>query len=125
MGQSLPADVANRPRKPLAMRGESVRTNRDGRGETRSNEVAAAFLGRVITRAFELSNLEPKETAFRVGYADQSAVSRYMAGPDNPLARLMSLPEYRRGFLLALAEALDIPTQTTLTVHAGAERRRA
>lgn len=99
MANTMAARDGERPRKMLAMRGESLRKSFapvDGDAE----------MGRVIARAFQLANLTAKEVAFHLGHADQSAVSRWVSGAEPVrLARLWSVRPLRIGIVLALSEA--------------------
>jgi transcriptional regulator with XRE-family HTH domain len=58
------------------------------KGETRSKPLAeqeeAARYGRALERAIEDSGLTKQEAAFRLGYTEQSMISRWIAGQENP-----------------------------------------
>lgn len=104
----------------LAMGGESLRKGFADVNWKRE-------LGRLIERAIQLAppvDDEPwtrQKVAFALGYEDPSAsaVSRWINGTEvAPLARFLSVPELRRGFLVALAETSgdDVEVRTVVTV---------
>lgn len=66
--------------------------------------VDARFVGRLISEAIRQSGLTPQEASFAMGYADQSALSRWMNGADVPqmLMRLLSIPKIRKGLVMAI-----------------------
>jgi predicted transcriptional regulator len=93
-------------------------------GEAVSKKLAEQQIGRVITRVIEHSGFTQKEIAFRLGYEDQSAVSRWVAGVDNAsaLGRLWALLELRESIIVALAEnaesrAVEVRTIVTVTAR--------
>jgi hypothetical protein len=73
----------------------------------------------VITRAIDLAKLTPKDVAFRLGYHDQSALSRWMSGAEAVrFGKLWSLKELRPWLVMALAEEADgVRVQTVVTVE--------
>lgn len=89
-------------RKVLSVGGESLRK------KLSDPEMA----GRVVARAIELSGLTQQDLAFRLGYANQSHVSQWISGVENPpLAKLMSrdLPtRWRQALVIAMAEQLRV-----------------
>jgi hypothetical protein len=113
MPSTLPATVDPRHRKSCAEEGESLRKKLAGLP-------AGPNWGRVLTRAFALAGLAPKDVAFRLGYQDQSSVSRWLNNSESPnLPRLLSLRELRGPMVIALAEATDgLSVQTVVTLRA-------
>lgn len=99
MPHTLPATSHERPRKMLAMKGESAR-------KTFASADVDAEMGRVIARAFQFANMTAKEVAFHLGHADQSAVSRWVSGAEPVrIARLWAVRPLRAGLVLAFSEA--------------------
>lgn len=84
----------------LTMRGESLRKPLADLDEAR-------IVGRFVERALVFADITKQDAAFRLGYSDQSAVSRWVAGVETPqLAKLWTLGRrFRTGFLLAVADA--------------------
>lgn len=108
------------PRKSLAMRGESL--NR--RGEATPKKLAALDanqeMGAILARAIELSHLTAKDVAFRLGYADQSQVSRWTAGIEPVrFAALWAVTALRAALVMALAERIeqDVTVQHVVTIR--------
>lgn len=105
------------PLKPLAAKPGAVCTS------LKSLEDAKRELGRLVGRAFDLGALKKQAVAADLGYADQTIVSRWIAGLDAaPLGRLMQIREFRRGLLLALAEdaGAGVKTTTVITIEGAA-----
>lgn len=95
-----------------------------GGATSRKNFAAdARFVGQLLTDAIRHSDLTPQEAAFAMGYADQSALSRWMSGADVPqmLLRWLSLPQLRRGLLIAIARAdgNHVRVETVVTLAHG------
>jgi hypothetical protein len=98
-------------RKPLAMRGESLR-----------NSLADDLkrpIGLAIDRAIVLAGLTKQDVAFRMGYADQSALARWIAGVETPqFAKLFIVVELRAPLVIALAELSDdVQIVTTISIR--------
>lgn len=81
------------------------------RGETRSKPLAereeAERYGRALERAIEDAGLTKQEAAFRLGYSEQSMVSRWITGQENPpMPRLfVKLGEkFKQAWVLELAK---------------------
>ncbi|HWB15918.1 MAG TPA: hypothetical protein VG538_05875 [Vicinamibacterales bacterium] len=112
MPSTLPERVEPRHRKSCAPDGEALRKKLAAHAEAGLN------LGRWLTRAIALSGQSPKEVAYELGYADQSAVSRWLNNAEPPnLTRLWKLRALRRPLVIALAEETkDIAVNTVLTV---------
>ena len=92
-------DEANADRKALA---EQCRT----------------LLGRAIERALVLANLTKQDASFRMGYPDQSAISRWIGGVENPqLHKLLAIDELRPWLAVALAEVSGSEVETTVRVR--------
>ena len=68
----------------------------------------AKAIGRLIDVALRHGGLTQTEASRRMGYADASKLARWIAGDDvsSFLSRLLSLPELRTGFALALLESV-------------------
>ena len=105
---------ADRPRKMLAIR--------ELRGEADRKPLAVAEISRVIGRAIEraliAAGMEKKAAAAEMGYADQSALSRWIAGIETAnFAKLWSLgAPFQRELVIALAaECAAIRVDTVLT----------
>lgn len=103
-------------RKPLAMRGESLR-------KSVAEDDLKRAVGRVTGRALDQGGLLAIDAARETGYGDnQSPISRWISGEEVPvlLARLFSLRAFRRGLLMALAEtesaAGEVEVKTVITV---------
>lgn len=98
-------------RKPLAMRGEAVRKP--------LAEDMKRPIGQAIDRAIVLARLTKQDVAFRMGYDDQSALSRWIAGVETPqFARLFAVKELRGPLVIALAELSDtVDVQTTIVIR--------
>lgn len=98
MAAHSPAPTGDRPRKMLAMRGEGLLK------KVEDVELARVF-GRVIGRAFEIAGLTQQEIAFRLGYTNQSAVSRWVAGTETPqMAKLLTVDGFEDALIIALTE---------------------
>jgi hypothetical protein len=110
---SLPLVGATPPRKKSAVVGEGDRK--------RLAEVDfRRAVGGAIERAILLSGLTKQEVAGRMGYEDQSALSRWISGVENPhFAKLFSIPELRAPLVLTLAGLAtpDIEIETTLRLR--------
>jgi hypothetical protein len=118
MAPSVNAQAMDRPRKMLAARLDS--------GETACKKIAAEENARVVARSIEHSGFTKQEVAFRLGFSDQSQISRWIQGQDNASAigRLWSLVEMRESVLLAMAESANSPFVRIRHV-VDIERRRA
>lgn len=117
MPATLPLLGAARPRKSVDVQGES----RIAAGEPDRKPFAeyAPQLGRAIERALVLANLTKQDAAWRMGYQDASALSRWISGVETPqFARLFGLPELRSALVIALAElAEDVEVTTTIQIR--------
>lgn len=97
-------------RKPVAMRGDALHKR------LVDAEAGRAF-GQLLARAFEHAGWTKQAIAIELHYADQSAVSRWIAGIENPpMARLMRLAGMERGWIVALAERAGYASQIVVTV---------
>lgn len=99
-------------RKMLSVTSESIRTKFSVEPGSRA--------GRVIERALELSGVSRQELAYALGYANQSAVSRWISGLENPsLEKLMSDAApvaFRQGLAIAIGEVQQgISVQVVMT----------
>lgn len=123
MPRSLARSLPPAPRKPLAM-GFAAPA---GEGETDRKVLADPDLrrefGAVLSRAFALADWTLKDVAFRLGYADQSAVSRWVSGVEAaPIAKLWGLSDLRGPLVMAMSEqASDVRVGMVAEWH----RRRA
>lgn len=86
MGASVADPRLDVPRKPLALRGESLR-------KPLADDARAA--GQALERAIELAHMTKQELARDLGYGDnQASISRWISGVENmPFARLLSHPK--------------------------------
>lgn len=93
MAPTVAKRLPDAPRKNLAMGIESVR------------KPLAKDIGAAIERAIVLANLTKQDVAYRMGYADQSALSRWISGVETAqLPSLWEIKELRWPLLRALAE---------------------
>lgn len=75
-------------------------------------------LGMVIERALVLANLTKQEASFAMGYPDQSAISRWIAGTEpTQWHKLMAIDVLRPWIPVALAEQSGAEVQTTVIVR--------
>lgn len=83
----------------------------------------AKAIGALIAAALRHAGITQQEASFRMGYADASKVARWISGADvsSFVTRFLSIPELRRGFIIALAElkADGVSVQTVVTVSHG------
>jgi predicted transcriptional regulator len=116
MAANLTAGLDGIPRKTLAMGGESLR-------KPLAEDLKRA-IGAAIARALVLADMTKQDAAHRMGYEDQSALSRWISGAETPqFARLFEVAELRTPLVVALAEIVnsdEIEISTHITV-----RRRA
>lgn len=119
VARALPAA----PRKPLAMGFAAAAEPGEGDRKKLAEPNSQRAFGVVLARAFALANLTQQEVAFRLGYTDQSAVSRWVAGTENAqIARLLTLAELRGPLVMAIAEMTDdVSVETVVRLP----RRRA
>ena len=93
MNSTVAKRLPDPPRKMLAMGSESVR------------KPLAKDIGTAIERAIVLAKLTKQDVAYRMGYEDQSALSRWISGVETAqLPRLWEIEELRWPLLRALAE---------------------
>jgi hypothetical protein len=114
MAVNITAQLDGIKRKSLVMRGESLR-------KPLADDLKRP-IGQAIERALVLADITKQDAAFRMGYEDQSALSRWIAGAETAqFARLFSIPELRGPLVIALAELSEtVSVETTITI-----RRRA
>jgi ribosome-binding protein aMBF1 (putative translation factor) len=100
------------PRKMLAMRGESLR-------KRLADPDIVRLLGRAIERALERADLTKQDAAHRMGYEDQSALSRWISGAETPqIARLWTLGEdFQRALVIELASACQVGVKVRTTIE--------
>ena len=81
-------------------------------------DAQAKAIGVVIAEALRHSGLSQKEASFRMGYADASKLARWIAGEDvsSFVSRFLSVPELRRGFILALAEFARVRVRSVIEI---------
>ena len=100
MGANDTARLDGIPRKSLVMGSEGLRKP--------LAEDLKRVIGQAIDRAIVLAGLTKQDVAFRMGYADQSALARWIAGVETPqFAKLFVLVELRGPLVIALAELAD------------------
>ncbi len=93
------------------------------RGETDRKPLAEQAwreqIGRAIDRALTLARLTKQEASYAMGYADQSALSRWIAATERPLFdKLFAVEPLRASLVVALSElageAVEISTTVTI-----------
>jgi len=89
--------------------GQLLRTNRAAeRAENRRR------FGQVIERTLILAGVTRKTAADEMGYRDHSALSRWIAGTENPqIDRLTLIPGFSKSFLIAYAETIQDSADVT------------
>ncbi len=101
---------------------KKVAVSRDG-GETDRKPLAEQAwreqIGRAIDRALTLARLTKQEASYAMGYADQSALSRWIAATERPLFdKLFAVEPLRASLVVALSElageAVEISTTVTI-----------
>lgn len=84
---------------------------------------AAKTIGNVFAVALRHAGLTQQEASYRMGYADASKLARWISGDEvaSIVTRFLSVPELRRGFLIALAElkGTNVQIQTVVTIGHG------
>lgn len=64
-----------------------------------------SFIGARVERALALAGVSKQDAAFRMGYADQGAVSRWCSGLERPLFdKLFLIDGFPDAWIVALAE---------------------
>lgn len=115
MSANLSRTLPGAPRKGLAMRPDMSEAAR----KSFADVADLSEIGRIIERAIELSSKEKKVLAGAMGYADPSALSRWIAGLEAAsFARLWSVRWLRPSLVAALAEraGLGVETKTVITI---------
>lgn len=75
-------------------------------------------MGVAIERALLLANLTKQEVSFEMGYPDQSALSRWIAGTEpTQWHKLMAVDALRPWIPVAIAEQAGAEVQTTVIVR--------
>jgi hypothetical protein len=102
------------PRKMIA-----AGLRQDNHGERkRLAEDWKPLIGQAIERALVLANLSKQEASYAMGYSDQSALSRWLAGTERPqLDKLFAIDGLRQWIPVALAEVAGAEIQTTVIVR--------
>jgi hypothetical protein len=76
------------------------------------------LVGQTIERALTLAHLTKQEVSYAMGYSDQSAVSRWIAGVERPLFdKLFAVDRFYDAWVIAAAEAnprADVQTVVTI-----------
>lgn len=105
----------NAPRKAVAA---SLR-----RSESDCKRLAAEatewkeMLGKAVERAIVLAQMTKQEVSYEMGYPDQSAVSRWIAGTEpTQWHKLMAVAKLRRWIPIALAELAKEEVEVNVTV---------
>lgn len=103
MPATLPDRIGPRPRKAAA---EPFALSSADRKKLASDQI-----GLVVLRTIQLSKLSQKEFADKLGFDDQSAVSRWVAGNENAQAfgRIFGVLELRPFLIVAIAEHAHSP----------------
>jgi hypothetical protein len=106
-------------RKPAAMRIDYLDLEGEGHRKRLADEDLRRLIGRAIERAIDLAKLEKKAVAHAMGYADGSALARWISGVETPqFAKLFGVVALRRALVIALAEIADgVDVQTTITIR--------
>lgn len=104
------AQLDSMPRKMVAMTSEALR-------KPLAEDLRRA-IGQAIEHAILLSQLTKQDIAYRMGYEDQSALSRWISGAENAqFAKLWIVRELRAPLVVALAAmAEDACVTTTVTI---------
>lgn len=101
MGSSIRQQLDGIQRKSLTMGSESLRSDR----KSVAVSEGARRLGRVLDRALQLAGITKQQAASDLGYSDQSAISRWISGVENPrFDKLITLAGFGEGMLQALGE---------------------
>lgn len=75
-------------------------------------------MGLAIERALVLANMTKQEASFAMGYPDQSAISRWIAGTEpTQWHKLMAVDSLRPWIPVAIAEQAGAEVQTTVIVR--------
>ena len=119
MASSLRDRLDGVPRKPAAMRGETVHL----RGEGVRNRIAAdeaRLAGRLLADAILNAKLTNQQAADRLGI-HPSAPSRWKSGAEIPalVVRWIADPVMRRGLIVALADLPDDDVETEVLIRVG------
>jgi hypothetical protein len=73
-------------------------------------------LGAAIERALALADLTKQEASYRMGYRDQSSLSKWIAGTEPPrFDKLWKIRDLRRPLLRALAMADGLRVRETIS----------
>jgi hypothetical protein len=101
----------------VAMRGEGVR-------KKVANPETVKRIGAAIESALDYADLTRQEAAFRMGYADETSLARWISGAEPPnLAKLIDLgPRFEQGLLIAIGRGcgLGVRVKTTIELEATA-----
>ena len=76
-------------------------------------------IGQTIDRALVLARLSKQAVSYAMGYADQSAVSRWIAGTERPLFdKLFAVAGFYEAWLIACADVTpSVDVETTIVVR--------
>lgn len=78
-------------------------------------------IGAVVERALVLANVTKQEASYAMGYPDQSAISRWIAGTEpTQWHKLMAIDLLRPWIPVAFAEQAGAEVQTTVIVRKSA-----
>ncbi len=76
------------------------------------------LIGGAIERAIVLARLSKQDVAYQMGYADQSALARWISGAETAqLPKLFKIVALQQTLVVALAEIADCDVQTVITVR--------
>ena len=124
--------MATLPQSLDSLKGKSVAASLRS-GETCGKPLDGDWrrlVGRAIERALVLANLTKQEASHAMGYADQSKLSRWIAGDDTAppqFHKLLSIESLRPWIPVALAEVCasdECDVETTVRVWRRAPRQR-
>ena len=77
----------------------------------------AEGIGQAVERAITLARLTKQDVAFRMGYADQSTLARWISGVETPsFARLWMVEDLRAPLAVALAELAQCEVETVVRI---------
>lgn len=76
------------------------------------------LLGSAIERALVLANLSKQEVSFRMGYRDQSSISKWISGKESPqFDKLWAIEELRESLIEALAALAGCRVRKTISLR--------
>ncbi len=114
MSQSVRDPRLDVPLKMLAVEGEEV-------SKPLAEDVWRRKIGGAIERGIVLARLSKQDVAYQMGYADQSALARWISGAETAqLPKLFRIEALRQSLVIALGELAECEVETVVRI-----RRRA